>query len=88
MQRGIGGIDAPKQVQSLHFSFVTNLKPNIMSQSFESLLLEVRDSIEQSMTPSQLTSTLMMALKKAEEFEEEWINELYENNDGFQSFIY
>ena len=59
-----------------------------MSQSFETLLLEVRDSIEQSMTPSQLTSTLMMALKKAEEFEEEWINELYENNDGFQSFIY
>jgi hypothetical protein len=59
-----------------------------MSQSFETLLLEVRDSIEQSMTPSQLTSTLMMALKRAEEFEEEWINELYENNDGFQSFIY
>jgi hypothetical protein len=59
-----------------------------MSQTFESLLLEVRDSIEQSMTPSQLTSTLMMALKKAEELEEEWINELYENNDGFQSFIY
>jgi hypothetical protein len=59
-----------------------------MLQSFESLLLEVRDSIEQSMTPSQLTSTLMMALKKAEELEEEWINELYENNDGFQSFIY
>jgi len=59
-----------------------------MSQSFESLLLEVRDSIEQSLTPSQLTSTLMMALKKAEELEEEWINELYENNDGFQSFIY
>jgi hypothetical protein len=59
-----------------------------MSQSFETLLLEVRDSIEQSMTPSQLTSTLMTALKKAEEFEEEWINELYENNDGFQSFIY
>jgi hypothetical protein len=59
-----------------------------MTQSFESLLLEVRDSIEQSMTPSQLTSTLMMALKKAEELEEEWINELYENNDGFQSFIY
>jgi hypothetical protein len=29
-----------------------------------------------------------MALKKAEELEEEWINELYENNDGFQSFIY
>ena len=59
-----------------------------MSQSFESLLLEIRDSIEQSMTPSQLTSTLMMALKKAEELEEQWINELYENNDGFQSFIY
>jgi hypothetical protein len=59
-----------------------------MSQSFETLLLEVRDSIEQSITPSQLTSTLMMALKRAEEFEEEWINELYENNDGFQSFIY
>lgn len=59
-----------------------------MSQSFETLLLEVRDSIEQSMTPSQLISTLMMALKRAEEFEEEWINELYENNDGFQSFIY
>jgi len=59
-----------------------------MSQSFESLLLEVRDSIEQSMSPSQLTSTLMSALKKAEEFEEEWINELYENSDGFESFIY
>jgi hypothetical protein len=59
-----------------------------MSQSFESLLLEVRDSIEQSLSPSQLTSTLMSALKKAEEFEEEWINELYENNDGFESFIY
>jgi hypothetical protein len=59
-----------------------------MSQSFETLLLEVRDSIEQSMTPSQLTSTLTMALKRAEEFEEEWINELYENNDGFESFIY
>jgi hypothetical protein len=74
--------------QSSQLLFVTNLKPYIMSQSFETLLLEVRDSIEQSMTPSQLTSTLMMALKKAEEFEEEWINELYENNDGFQSFIY
>ena len=59
-----------------------------MSQSFESLLLEVRDSIEQSMSPSQLTSTLMSALKKAEEFEEEWINELYESSDGFESFIY
>jgi hypothetical protein len=59
-----------------------------MSQTFESLLLEIRDSIEQSMTPSQLTSTLMSALKKAEEFEEEWINELYENSDGFESFIY
>lgn len=59
-----------------------------MSQSFESLLLEVRDSIEQSLSPSQLTSTLMSALKKAEEFEEEWINELYENSDGYESFIY
>ncbi len=59
-----------------------------MSQTFESLLLEVRDSIEQSMTPSQLTSTLISALKKAEELEEEWINELYENSDGFESFIY
>jgi hypothetical protein len=59
-----------------------------MSQSFESLLLEVRDSIEQSLSPSQLTSNLMSALNKAEEFEEEWINELYENNDGFESFIY
>jgi len=63
-------------------------KTKYMSQSFESLLLEVRDSIEQSMSPSQLTSTLMSALKKAEEFEEEWINELYENSDGFESFIY
>ncbi len=63
-------------------------KTKYMSQTFESLLLEVRDSIEQSLTPSQLTSTLMSALKKAEEFEEEWINELYENNDGFESFIY
>ena len=59
-----------------------------MSQSFESLLLEIRDSIEQSLSPSQLTSTLMSALKKAEEFEEEWINELYESSDGFESFIY
>jgi hypothetical protein len=25
-----GGIDAPKQVQGLHFSFVTNLKPTYM----------------------------------------------------------
>jgi hypothetical protein len=68
--------------------YLSPFKTKYMSQSFESLLLEVRDSIEQSMTPSQLTSTLMMALKKAEELEEEWINELYENNDGFQSFIY
>jgi hypothetical protein len=59
-----------------------------MSQSFESLLLEIRDSIEQSLTPSQLTSTLMMALKKAEEFEHQWINELYESNDGYESYIY
>ena len=45
-----------------------------MSQSFESLLLEIRDSVEQSLSPSQLTSTLMSALKKAEDFEQEWIN--------------
>ncbi len=58
-----------------------------MSQSFESLLLEIRDSIEQSLSPSQLTSTLTSALKKAEELEEEWINELYESNDGYESYI-
>lgn len=59
-----------------------------MSQSFESLLLEIRDSIEQSLSPSQLTSTLMSALKKAEDFEQEWMNELYESNDGYESYIY
>ncbi len=59
-----------------------------MSQSFESLLLEIRDSIEQSLTPAQLTSTLMSALKKAEDFEQEWMNSLYESNDGYESYIY
>ena len=59
-----------------------------MSQSFESLLLEIRDSVEQSLTPSQLTSTLMSALKKAEDFEQEWMNSLYESNDGYESYIY
>jgi hypothetical protein len=30
----------------------------------------------------------MSALKKAEEFEQEWRNELYENSDGYESYIY
>ena len=59
-----------------------------MTQTFESLLLEIRDSIEQSLTPSQLTSNLMSALKKAEDFEQEWMNSLYESSDGYESYIY
>ena len=59
-----------------------------MSQSFESLVLEIRNSIDYSLSPSQLTSNLMSALKKAEEFEQEWKNELYESSDGYESYIY
>jgi len=60
-----------------------------MTQTFTSLLLDIRHSVEQSLTPTQLTSALADALKKAEEFEEEWINEMYENSDDrFTDYIY
>jgi hypothetical protein len=58
-----------------------------MTQTFESLVVDIKESIEQCSSPSALTSKLMYALKKAEEFEEEWINELYES-DCFDAYIY
>jgi len=60
-----------------------------MSQSFESLLLEIEHAIKNAETPSALTSALYAATKKAEEYEDEWINSLYEQSeDGFKDFIY
>lgn len=56
--------------------------------TFESLLLEIKDSIERCATPTQLTSALTSALKNAEQYEDEWINALYESNEGYESFIY
>lgn len=59
-----------------------------MSQTFEQLLLDIRESIEQASSPTHLTSILANALKKAEDFEEDWINELYEQSEGFNDYIY
>jgi hypothetical protein len=60
-----------------------------MKKTFEQVVLEIKESIDQSVTPTQLTSVLMMCLKQAEDFEDEWINELYENSeDGFSSLVY
>jgi hypothetical protein len=58
-----------------------------MTQTFELLVVDIKESIEQCSSPSQLTSLLRDSLKKAEEFEEEWINELYES-DCFDAYIY
>jgi hypothetical protein len=58
-----------------------------MTQTFELLVVDIKESIEQCSSPSQLTSLLRDSLKKAEEFEEQWINELYEN-DCFDAYIY
>ena len=61
-----------------------------MTQSFESLLLDIIHNVNQSATPSELTTALYDAIKRAEDYEEEWINSLYENSssDGYESFIY
>lgn len=57
--------------------------------SFEQLVLDIQESINQnSASPMQLTSVLKACLKQAEEFEEQWISDLYENTDGFNNFIY
>ena len=56
--------------------------------TFESLLLEIRDSIERCATPTQLTSALASALKNAEQYEDQWINSLYESSEGYESIIY
>ena len=60
-----------------------------MTQTFESLILDIRHAIEQSETPSALTTALYDAVKRAEDYEEEWINDMYENSeDGFTNYIY
>lgn len=59
-----------------------------MSQSFESLKLEIEHNVRQSLTPSELTSVLKTMLQKAEVYEEQWFNDLYESPDGYESFIY
>lgn len=60
-----------------------------MSQTFESLLLEINESLSLVSSPTHLTLALSNALQKAETFEEEWINELYERSeDNFKDFIY
>ena len=60
-----------------------------MTQTFESLILDIRHAIEQSETPSALTSALYDAVKRAEDYEEEWINDMYKNSeDGFTNYIY
>ena len=60
-----------------------------MTQTFTSLLVEIRESIEQSLTPTELTTKLADALKIAEAYEEEWINDMYEHSDdNFRDYIY
>jgi hypothetical protein len=60
-----------------------------MSQTFESLLVEIQDSLTRVASPTDLTLALSNALQKAENYEEEWINDLYENSeDPFRDFIY
>ena len=59
-----------------------------MTQTFEQLLLDIRESIEQASSPTHLTSILANKLKQAEDFEEDWINELYEQSEGFDNLIY
>lgn len=60
-----------------------------MSQTFESLLLEINESLSLVSSPTDLTLALSNALQKAEAYEEEWINDLYEHSDdNFKDFIY
>lgn len=60
-----------------------------MLQSFEALKLDIEHNVRQSLTPSELTSILQDMLHRAEQYEEEWINDLYERSeDGFESFTY
>jgi len=60
-----------------------------MSQTFESLMLEIQESLSLVSSPTDLTLALSNALQKAENYEEEWINDLYERSeDPFRDFIY
>lgn len=59
-----------------------------MVQSFEALKLDIEHNIRQSLTPIELTSILQDMLHRAELYEEEWRNDLYEKPDGFESFTY
>lgn len=60
-----------------------------MSQTFESLILEIQHAIINAQTPTALTSALHDAVSKAEAYEDEWISSLYEQSeDGFKDFIY
>lgn len=59
-----------------------------MLQSFEALKLDIEHNVRQSLTPSELTSILQDMLHRAELYEEEWLNDLYETPDGYESFVY
>ncbi len=60
-----------------------------MTQTFESLLVEIQDSLTRVASPTDLTLVISDALQKAEAYEEEWINDLYERSeDNFRDFIY
>ena len=74
--------------QSSQFLFC-HQKTNYMTQTFESLLVEIQDSLTRVASPTDLTLALSNALQKAEAYEEEWINDLYERSeDNFKDFIY
>ena len=59
-----------------------------MLQSFEALKLDIEHNVKQSLTPSQLTSILQDMLHRAELYEEEWLIDLYDRPDGYESLIY
>jgi hypothetical protein len=52
-------------------------------------MLEIQESLSLVSSPTDLTLALSNALQKAENYEEEWINDLYEKSeDPFKDFIY
>lgn len=71
------------------FIIMSPIKTKYMSQTFESLMLEIQESLSLVASPTDLTLALSNALQKAETYEEEWINDLYERSDDyFKDFIY
>lgn len=54
-----------------------------MNQTFTSLVLDIKESLDHARFPTELIFKLQDALEKAQQLDAEWVNDLYEQSDEY-----